>query len=104
MEHISPVSFVNPDGAAPFNCFGSEGQKLAYKQLCLPTNQDKSFVVMLQATAAAMAKTNLDMSTDLVLGEQQKNVESMVANNISCKLVFGFKDWRFHVAKMELGL
>ena len=28
----------------------------------------------------------------------------MRANNISCERVFGFKDWRFHVAKMELGL
>ena len=49
-------------------------------------------------------KTNLDMSADLILGEKQQDVRSMRANNIGCERVFGFKDWRFHIAKMELGL
>ena len=59
---------------------------------------------MLQATAAAMVQTNFDMSADLIWGGPQQDVPSLRPDNIGCERVFGFKDWRFHVAKMELGL
>ena len=51
-----------------------------------------------------MVKTNYNMSADLIEGGPQQHVPSMRANNIGCERVFGFKNWRFHVAKMELGL
>lgn len=51
-----------------------------------------------------MIKTNFDMSADLVLGEKQQDIKSMRHHNIGCERIFGMKDWRFHVAKMELGL
>lgn len=103
-EHDSPVSFVNPLGTSPFDGIGSANQWEAYKILCSPTANDALTLQMLQGTAAAMIKTNYDMSADLVLGGVQQDIKSMRANNISCERVFGFKDWRFHVAKMELGL
>ena len=103
-EHDSPVSFVNHLGLAPFDSISSANQWEAYKILCAPTTNDQLTIQMLQGTAAAMIKTNYDMSADLVLGGQQQDIKSMCANNISCERVFGFKDWRFHVAKMELGL
>ena len=43
------------------------------------------------------------MSADLIEGARQQHVPSMRANNIVCERVFGFKDWRSHVVKMELG-
>eukprot|EP00961_Rhodomonas_salina_P124796 1682056-Rhodomonas_salina.1 len=103
-EHDQPVSFINPLGACAFNGTSSPGQAEAYRVLCKPANNYDLTLQMLQATASAMMYTQSNMSADLVLGTKQKEVVSMRANNIGCERVFGFKDWRFHFAKMELGL
>ena len=93
-EAISPVSFVNPEGLSPFYGFGSDNQRIAYSQLCQPSNNDQMCLDMLQFTALAMIKTNLDMSADLVIGEEpQVDIKSMLHHNIGCKRIFGMKDW-----------
>ena len=102
--HDSPVSFVNPNGFSAFDGVGSDAQFHAYEMLCQSTNNDDMTLQMLQGTAAAMIKTNYDMLADLIIGGEQQDIKCMCANNIRCERVFGFKDWRFHVAKCELGL
>jgi hypothetical protein len=92
--HISPVSFVNPEGLSPFYGFGSDNQRIAYAQLCQPNENDEMCLEMLQFTASAMIKTNFDMSADLVIGEEpQVDIKSMRHHNIGCERIFGFKDW-----------
>ena len=83
-EHISPVSFVNHDGASPFSGVASDNQRLAYQQLCKTTDNDEMCLQMLQWTATAMIKTNFDMSANLVLGEQQQDIKSMRHHNMGC--------------------
>ncbi len=36
--------------------------------------------------------------------ERSSSVCQALHANISCQRVFGFKDWSFHIAKIDLGL
>ena len=97
-----PASFLSKAELKSVSPKGlSEGHALAYKSVCQPSAYDEIVIDMMQICAAHLAKTQLNMSADLILEEAKQDLSYVPGDNIAAERVFGFVSFRRRLAWNE---
>ena len=100
-QHDSPVSWENTTGLYRADGFASEAQREAYNRLCQQSPHDLKAVEYIQLSAAAMIKTNINMSWELLKDDASTDKYiGKSADNITDERYFAKMDWRTRISQM----
>jgi hypothetical protein len=88
------MAAISPNGM-------SEGHRLAYKKMCEDAGDDEIVLDIIQYSAAHMAKTQINMSADLILTEAKREFQDNPVDNVASERVFGFIGFRHKLAWNE---
>ena len=101
-DNGEPLTFLPADEMAAISPEGmSEGHKTAYKRMCQDAGDDEIVIDIIQYAAAHMAKTQINMSADLILTEAKREHEHKPVDNVAAERVFGFVGFRHKLAWNE---
>ena len=101
-DNGEPLTFLPADKMAAISPEGmSEGHKTAYKHMCQDAGDDEIVIDIIQYAAAHMAKTQINMSADLILTEAKREHKHKPVDNVAAERVFGFVGFRHKLAWNE---